>query len=324
MTLTAPGRPRRPVWADSVFRWWQVFTATPSPADRLRRALAIEPMTCPPDAFRSGRDLVTLEPGSSWRGLWGIRRVRPACEPRGVVRGDPQAADGAQLRPGPTGARRCVDRLLGYAVHAPSAGFSQGWEFLVLDDAGGPGAVLGGHHAARGPDGVDGGHEPGAGDRRAARHRDAYLDRYAEPDKGWTDRDEARSPVPYWHIDTGMASLLVLLGAVDEGLGACFFGVPPESDAAYRAAFGVPAQYTPIGAITIGYRAADPKSPSLKRGRRGRTRSPTADNGAPAPICDNARRRFCRYRVGTLTASGGETLMIFKAVRDGRPYPDMG
>ena len=56
----------------------------------------------------------------------------------------------------------------------------------------------------------------------------AYLDRYAEPDKGWTDRDETRWPAPYWDIDTGMAALLVLLTAVDEGLGACFFGVPPE------------------------------------------------------------------------------------------------
>ncbi len=40
---------------------------------------------------------------------------------------------------------------------------------------------------------------------------DAYLDRYAEPDKGWTDRDPERWPVPYWHIDTGFASLLMLL-----------------------------------------------------------------------------------------------------------------
>ena len=53
----------------------------------------------------------------------------------------------------------------------------------------------------------------------------AYLDRYAEPDKGWTDRDEARWPVPYWWVDAGMAALLVLQTAVDEGLGACFFGI---------------------------------------------------------------------------------------------------
>jgi nitroreductase len=99
-------------------------------------------------------------------------------------------------------------------------------------------------------------------------HRDAYLDRYAEPDKGWTDRDEARWPVPYWHIDTGFASLLMLLGAVDEGLGACFFGIPPEHTGPFREAFGVPEAFTPIGALTIGYRADDRRSPSLRRGRR--------------------------------------------------------
>jgi len=39
--------------------------------------------------------------------------------------------------------------------------------------------------------------------------KSAYLDRYAEPDKGWTDRDESRWPVPYWDVDAGMASLYV-------------------------------------------------------------------------------------------------------------------
>ena len=76
-------------------------------------------------------------------------------------------------------------------------------------------------------------------------NRDAYLDRYAEPDKGWTDRDEDRWPVPYWHIDTGMAALLILQTAVDEGLGACFFGIPPDRIAAFKAEFGVPEEYTP-------------------------------------------------------------------------------
>ncbi|MEV4515369.1 nitroreductase family protein [Dactylosporangium sp. NPDC049525] len=162
-----------------------------------------------------------------------------------------------------------VDKLLGYAVHAPSAGFSQGWEFLVLTSEEDRAKFWA---ATTPPDsGLTAWLE---GMSRAPvivvphSHRDAYLDRYAEPDKGWSDRDEARWPVPYWHIDTGMASLLVLLGAVDEGLGACFFGIPPASDAAYREAFGVPAEYTPIGAMTIGYRATDVKSPSLKRGRR--------------------------------------------------------
>jgi nitroreductase len=55
---------------------------------------------------------------------------------------------------------------------------------------------------------------------------------------------------------------------VDEGLGACFFGIPPDRLAAYREAFGVPEEYHPIGAVTVGYRAVDHRSPSLRRGRR--------------------------------------------------------
>jgi nitroreductase len=98
--------------------------------------------------------------------------------------------------------------------------------------------------------------------------RSAYLDRYAEPDKGWTDRDEARWPVPYWYVDTGFAALLMLLTAVDEGLGACFFGIPPERTGSFRAAFGVPGEVVPIGALAIGYPAPDHRSSSLRRGRR--------------------------------------------------------
>jgi len=161
-----------------------------------------------------------------------------------------------------------VERLLGYAVHAPSAGFSQGWDFLVLDTADEINLFWSATTVG------DGATSWLAGMRRAPviivplSHRDAYLDRYAEPDKGWTDRDEARWPVPYWHIDTGMASLLILLGAVDEGLGACFFGIPPERIDEFRTAFGVPASRTPIGAIALGHPAPDKRSPSLKRGRR--------------------------------------------------------
>ncbi len=152
-----------------------------------------------------------------------------------------------------------VDRLLGNAVRAPSAGFSQGWAFLVLDT---PADVELFWAATT---------DPAAGEAdswlRGMRTapvvivplscKEVYLERYAQADKGWTDRDESRWPVPYWDIDTGMASLLILQTAVDEGLGACFFGVPPERMAAFREAFGVPAAYTPIGAITVGHRVAD-------------------------------------------------------------------
>jgi aldose 1-epimerase len=63
------------VWADGNFHWWQVFTADSLAEPRNRRAVAVEPMTCPPDAYRSGKDLITLEPGRTWRGEWGIRGV---------------------------------------------------------------------------------------------------------------------------------------------------------------------------------------------------------------------------------------------------------
>jgi nitroreductase len=162
-----------------------------------------------------------------------------------------------------------VERLLEHAIRAPSAGFSQGWGFLVLTDAGDRELFW----TASAPE--DWGQTPWlAGMRRAPlivvpmSNRSAYLDRYAEPDKGWADRDESRWPVPYWHIDTGFAALLILLTAVDEGLGACFFGIPPSRTDAFRTAFGVPEEYTPVGAITVGYGAADRKSPSLRRGRR--------------------------------------------------------
>jgi aldose 1-epimerase len=69
---TVDGQHSVSVWADERFGWWQVFTSDTLAGDRLRRSIAIEPMTCPPDAFRSGRDLTVLEPGQTWRASWGI------------------------------------------------------------------------------------------------------------------------------------------------------------------------------------------------------------------------------------------------------------
>ena len=161
-----------------------------------------------------------------------------------------------------------VDRMLEHALHAPSAGFSQGWAFLVLTEP----ADRARFWDAVFPDRGDGFAHPGifaAGCLVVPlSHKQAYLDRYAEPDKGWADRDDARWPVPYWDIDTGMASMLILLTAVDEGLGALFFGIFGDHVGAFRAAFGVPEEFSPIGAIAVGHRAPDVPSPSLLRGRQ--------------------------------------------------------
>ncbi len=178
-----------------------------------------------------------------------------------------------------------VDRLLRNAVRAPSAGFSQGWAFLVLDD---PADVARFWASTSDADASSGWLD---GMRTAPlvivplSSKAAYLDRYAQPDKGWTlrqaqdgaeedkgwtDREEHRWPVPYWHIDTGMASLLVLQTAVDLGLGACFFGIPREQVPGFRAEFGVPESYVPIGAITVGHLDADAGAPGspARRARR--------------------------------------------------------
>lgn len=61
------------LWADDRFRYLMCFTGDTLDEARRRTAIAVEPMTCPPDAFRSGRDLVVLGPGESWEGRWGLR-----------------------------------------------------------------------------------------------------------------------------------------------------------------------------------------------------------------------------------------------------------
>ena len=59
------------LWVDHAFDYLMLFTGDPLP-DVARRALAVEPMTCPPNAFRSGVSLIALSPGESFTGSWGI------------------------------------------------------------------------------------------------------------------------------------------------------------------------------------------------------------------------------------------------------------
>ena len=168
--------------------------------------------------------------------------------------------------------REVVDKIVKHGLRAPSAGFSQGWGFLVLTEPADRDlywSVTTGGEA-----------EPVWRGDWLTRMRNApvliaclanksvYLERYAQPDKGWTDRSEKHWPVPYWDIDTGFAALLMHLSAVDEGLGSCFFGIPVEVAAAFKTAFGVPDEFHPIGTLSVGYRAPDKRSPSLKRGHR--------------------------------------------------------
>jgi nitroreductase len=171
-----------------------------------------------------------------------------------------------------------TDRLLRAANRAPSAGFSQGYSFLVLEGKEQSAPLWEMLYESVTSDGATEDAEPAIVAALSTAplvivplaSKDVYLDRYAQPGKGWTDRDEARWPVPYWYIDTGFTALLILLAVVDEGLGAVFFGIPPENTAAFRAQYGVPEQWTPIGAIAIGHPdpASEPVAPARPSDRK--------------------------------------------------------
>lgn len=174
-------------------------------------------------------------------------------------------------------------QILDHALRAPSAGMSRGWDFVVLtdpadrtaywavttDDASRPEAV---------PDAWLRGVSAAPVLILCCSDPDTYLDRYAEPDKGWTDRDSARWPIPYWDVDVGMAAMLMLLTAVDHGLGALFFGVPAGRHAAVRAAFAIPGGHRLVGVVALGYPLAD----AAGRGRHARRGSWTRGRRADA------------------------------------------
>ncbi len=156
-----------------------------------------------------------------------------------------------------------LDAIVGAALRAPSAGFTQGVSLLILSSATERETFW---QAAAAVDS-----SWISGMRTAPvlvavwTSEEAYLDRYAEPDKGWTDRDPARWSAPYWFVDAGMASMAALLSAVDNDLGACFFGIPADRIAAVREAFGVPAHQLSVGVISVGYPAPAPVTGSPTR-----------------------------------------------------------
>jgi nitroreductase len=152
-----------------------------------------------------------------------------------------------------------VDALVSNALRAPSAGFSQGWGFPVLDEPADIGRFRSLVTPAHDADGWFAATFDAPLVIVPCSSKDAYLDRYRAARQGFTDRSDVWWPAPYWDIDTGFATLLILLPAVDRGLGACFFGFPIECFAAFREAFGVPADFRPIGACTIGYPDEPPR-----------------------------------------------------------------
>lgn len=82
----------------------------------------------------------------------------------------------------------------------------------------------------------------------------AYLERYSEDDKSKTKLGESVDawPVPYWTVDASFATMTLLLGAHDAGLGALFFGVF-NGERQLRQALSIPDHMQMVGAIALGY-----------------------------------------------------------------------
>jgi aldose 1-epimerase len=73
-TIDAPGGASgATLWVDQGFPYLMVYTGDTLPElQRRRRSVAIEPMTCPPNALRTGKDVIDLQPGQDWTARWGI------------------------------------------------------------------------------------------------------------------------------------------------------------------------------------------------------------------------------------------------------------
>jgi nitroreductase len=160
-----------------------------------------------------------------------------------------------------------LDRIMDLARRAPSAGYSQGQDFVVVtrpDLRQAVAEICGEAHY------LTAGMDPFLSRAPvlvvACTNEAAYHRRYQQPDKLRADGTEIDWPVPFWYMDAGCAVMVLLLAVVNEGLAAGFVGVWDQE--ALRRLLNIPQEVTPVGVIPIGHAAPDVRSPSLKRGRR--------------------------------------------------------
>ncbi len=150
-----------------------------------------------------------------------------------------------------------LDRFLDMARRVPSAGFTQGFHFLVLEGEAQTqrfwDVTLPAIERATFP-------YPGLLNAPVLvlplADSAAYIDRYSEPDKARTGLGEGveKWPVPFWWSDTAMAVQNLLLACTDAGLGALYFGIF-RNEARLMADLGVPEGIRPLGAVAIGHPA---------------------------------------------------------------------
>ena len=163
-----------------------------------------------------------------------------------------------------------VDELIDLATRAPSAGKSQGWHFVVLEDE----RTKVFWDATLSAPRRESFAWPGLLDAPVIvlpfADPQMYLARYSESDKSRTGLGGSTDewPAPYWTIDTSFAVMTLLLGATDRGLGALFFGVF-EGEKELRANIGAPDHLLLLGAIALGWPDEEPRSGrSASRPRR--------------------------------------------------------
>ncbi len=166
-----------------------------------------------------------------------------------------------------------LEELCLLARRAPSAGFAQGTELIILE---GPEELAAFWDLTLPPERRSGFAWPGLLQAPAlvlpAADSRRYLARYREDDKaGGESEDLGRSrqawPMPYWLIDGAFVVQNLLLAATERGLGALFFGLF-NGEAEVRAALGVPEGVELLGVVALGRPAPDRSSGSLARGWR--------------------------------------------------------
>ena len=101
------------LWADERFGYLMIFTGDTLEPSARRTAVAVEPMTCPPDAFRTGTDVTVLRPGARWTGVWGVSPADPAAHSA------PDQSRAPEPRLGPIAHRRGGKRLA-WRIHGSS------------------------------------------------------------------------------------------------------------------------------------------------------------------------------------------------------------
>ena len=162
--------------------------------------------------------------------------------------------------------------ILDVARHAPSGGFSQGFDFVVLRT---PEELDWFFRTTTDPDDPDPYPGKEAGTVPAAlvlpfSNKRLYLERYAQPDKIAFGMDKEENwPVPFWTVDTSMAIMLILLNAVNEGVGAWYFGTT-YGEADVLRELGVPEGCEMLGVIALGYPSTEdrPTGSAVTRKRR--------------------------------------------------------